>query len=154
MTAITAEQVRAAFPTGYRDQPYEGDRVDLYDYEKLVTLYGLPVLYEWEEPYYQGDGVFILQGEDGRIGLMVYGFGSCSGCDALQACSTTQDVADLANEMFEGTRWFDDKEAMRAFIDDPESKLNDWWMNDRAITKVIRNWIDGIPNADDTGGES
>lgn len=150
---ITAEQVRAAFPASWNGDPYEGDNIDLYDYDKLATLFGLPILYSWEEPYYQGDAFFVLQGEDGRLGLMVYGFGSCSVCDALQACSTTQDVADLANEMLEETRWFDDKDAMRAFINDPESKLNDWWMNDRAITKNIRNWIDGVPNEEDTGDD-
>jgi hypothetical protein len=148
---ITAEQIRAAFPVDYRDRAWEGDNIDIYDYDLIAPLYGLPVLYSWTENSYQGDAFFILQGDDGRLGLLMYGYGSCSGCDSLQACTTTQDVADLANQMFADTRWFDDKDAMRAYIDSDDAKLYSWWTSDRGIITAIRNWIDGNVNADEEG---
>jgi hypothetical protein len=54
------------------------------EYRDLVEYTGLTVLAEQEFGSYQGDLVFIVRDDDGRTGAVVVGYGSCTGCDALQ----------------------------------------------------------------------
>ena len=58
---------------------------------------------------------------NGKIGHLIFGWGSCSGCDALQACSGYDSLQELCNELESDIKWFDDaKETLVWF------KLHDW----------------------------
>lgn len=54
------------------------------DYEELVGSWGHEVLSFDTIGSYQGDHLVLLRDGD-RYGIVVIGYGSCSGCDALQA---------------------------------------------------------------------
>lgn len=73
------------------------------------------ILHEHEEGDYQGDS-YLLVSKDGRLGYLVYGWGSCSGCDAAQAVCSQEDANDLRDEIWGGIRWFDSStEALNYF---------------------------------------
>ena len=42
---------------------------------------------------------------------MIFGWGSCSGCDALQGCDSLDDIIDLRNDFARSVVWFDSVEA-------------------------------------------
>lgn len=73
---------------------------------------------------YQGDYFALLKGPDGRYGFTVIGYGSCSGCDALQDArwyssdreKAITDVTALLERTREGVHWEDTKEAMHKYL--------------------------------------
>lgn len=78
-------------------------------YSAMVDSFGVVIAYE-EDKDYQGDTVFIVEA-DGKIGLGEFGWGSCSGCDALEAAwGDPSDCADVRNGIGAGINWFDSKE--------------------------------------------
>lgn len=106
------------------------------DYEALIGLFGLPIIYFWRGDDYQGDAFAVLQDGE-RYGLIVFGFGSCSGCDALQACETGKDAADLANAFWESTRWFASIPKMLLYVNSDEAALNNYWRSSSAIVREL-----------------
>src|SRR4029078_11844002 len=56
-------------------------------YDLLVTCFG-QIVVEVSDNDSQGDTRYLLRGPDARWGVLVNGWGSCSGCDALQACGS------------------------------------------------------------------
>lgn len=55
------------------------------DYTTLVKSYGYEIVNSISLGSYQGDIIMIV-GRGNEYGLLTTGYGSCSGCDALQAC--------------------------------------------------------------------
>jgi hypothetical protein len=45
--------------------------------------------------------------DDGKYGYILFGWGSCSGCDALQACDDMEDLNALAQSMWDSIAWYD-----------------------------------------------
>lgn len=100
--------IRTIYPkkAAYADahpQSYENYGPQISDYIPLIDSMG-DVLAQWDENDYQGDSVVVLS-RQGQFGVLVFGWGSCSGCDALQACGTWEEVNDLRRELFDSIRW-------------------------------------------------
>lgn len=84
-------------------------------YRQIVETFGSIVVgTEWGS--YQGDSLFLVRRAD-DYGLLTFGWGSCSGCDALQACSSQADVDRVQHDLERGIRWFDGIDAAVAFLD-------------------------------------
>lgn len=83
-------------------------------YESLLGLMG-DITLKSDMGSYQGDSDVLLR-KDGRWGYLYFGWGSCSGCDALEACDNAQDLAELFDELSSAVRWFDSAEAAVAFF--------------------------------------
>ena len=77
----------------------------LYDYKPMINAIGNPIIQVWDDDY-QGD-IRVMFEKDGKYGYLVIGFGSCSGCDALQACENYEDAQVLFNSFLSNTKWFD-----------------------------------------------
>ena len=90
------------------------------DYAPLVSAIGA-ILVESTDNDYRGYSRFLLRGEDGRVGVMLFGWGSCSGCDALQACDTYAEIDKLAVELSAGVKWFANGVEAIAYL-----KSKDW----------------------------
>lgn len=75
------------------------------DYQPIVNHFG-EVLAQVEAGEWQGD-TFALLRKDDRFGLFIFGWGSCSGCDALQACSTYEKIDELIEKLRASIKWFD-----------------------------------------------
>lgn len=105
--------------------------------EELKRLYGSPDRFEWyghqpllssfstiaiqvEDHDWQGDSR-ILYDDDGRIGFLMYGWGSCSGCDAFYGCNTFEEAAQFSSELFNSIKWFDGREQALEWF-----KTHDW----------------------------
>jgi hypothetical protein len=88
-------------------------------YEQIVDALGKTVVYERAGDY-QGDLFYLIQDGD-RYGFVSIGYGSCSGCDAMEACDSKEEVMELAGSIESGVRWFDNKAAARTFFEE-----HDW----------------------------
>lgn len=73
------------------------------DYDPIINSLGDVVLRK-DIGSYQGD-IYAVIRKDGLLGYLAIGWGSCSGCDALQACSSHDDVARLISKIASDVRW-------------------------------------------------
>ncbi len=73
-------------------------------YNPLLESFGYPILLQVDDCDYQGDSRLLFQNGDLR-GILIFGWGSCSGCDALQGCDTIDEVAELRDRLHDGIRW-------------------------------------------------
>lgn len=99
---------------------YEEDIWGWSDYQPMIDAFGKVAL-QVDDWGYQGDTRVLYHNEDGRVGHLIFGWGSCSGCDSLQACGSLDDVQELANDLENDIKWFDTvEEALHWF------KTYDW----------------------------
>jgi hypothetical protein len=75
-------------------------------YESLIESAGVEILVNEDQHDYQGDSLLVVR-RGSEYGYLCFGWGSCSGCDALQACDTYGELAELRQELYDGIRWFD-----------------------------------------------
>ena len=77
----------------------------VYDYQPMIDEFGKIILQESDDDY-QGSTWALYQDND-RIGFLRFGWGSCSGCDALQACESFDEIQTLMDELWQSIMWFD-----------------------------------------------
>ena len=128
---------------------------DYPSYENLVASWGYEVLSFDTTGSYQGDHEALLRDAGGRFGIAVIGYGSCSGCDSLEAATpyTWDDdedpdwspVVDLAESLRDGVTWFNSGEDAAEWID---RKLDrdgtDWWPYDDEVVSVLKGYRDRV----------
>lgn len=100
----------------YPDDFTEGNDV-VYDYQPLLKSFQYEILIQEEENSYQGD-TFVLFLDNDRLGVLCFGWGSCSGCDALQSCRNHNQIEELRNQLHNDIRWFSDLEQLNIFLND------------------------------------
>lgn len=99
------------------------------DYGPLLESLGHEILLQVDDNDYQGDSrVLYRDGE--RYGLLVFGWGSCSGCDSLQACSTVKDIEELRDRLVSDIIWKDSAREMLDFIQTRDWELQYSWHAD------------------------
>lgn len=91
---------------------------DIYesDYQPIVDAFGNIILQESDDDY-QGS-TWVLYQDNDKIGFLRFGWGSCSGCDALQACRSIEEIQELMDELWQSIMWFETKaEALQFFVE-------------------------------------
>ena len=84
---------------------YDANDFGWYDYGSMIEAFG-NVAVRVDDRDYLGD-TRVLYNNDGRIGHLIFGWGSCPGCDALQACNTLAEVQELCNALEDSIEWFE-----------------------------------------------
>lgn len=120
------------------------------DYEDLLRATGHEIVKSKMFGYYQGDYVFVLR-KDGKLGVAVVGYGSCSGCDALQAAepydisandeeATRQlgDVQALADQIAAGVVWPAEGKTLAEAVEE-KIQADQWWAYDKEIVDCVRS---------------
>lgn len=95
---------------------YENDKFSWYDYQPMLDEFG-EILIQVDEEAYQGDS-FLIYKNDNKYGFLTFGWGSCSGCDALQACDTIDEVQELMDRLHNAIIWFDSLQELKCYISD------------------------------------
>lgn len=117
-------------------------------YESMLSSAGLDIL-EWQAVGdYQGDYYTVVRDSSGRYGFTVIGYGSCSGCDALEAATPWysdedpdwSDIVSLREDILSGVRYFDSKAEIAEFIQVEIEKNSgkDWYYYDDEILPALR----------------
>lgn len=114
------------------------------DYDPMVEAFG-NVAVRVDDDAYQGD-TQVLYNNDGKIGYLIFGWGSCCCCDALQSCNSIEEVQELCNELENDILWFDTaEEALKWFNE--HDWLGDWsWYTDEGKQFVHEaiTYLEGI----------
>ena len=104
---------------------YEDERWGWNDYQPMLDAFG-KVAIRVDDDDYQGDSR-LLYDENGKIGVLIFGWGSCSGCDALLACDSLEEVQELCDSLQEDIKWFDDKkQALEYFTNHDWQGVYSW----------------------------
>lgn len=105
---------------------YSPEKVEysgVWDYNPMLKEFG-DILIEIDENNYQGDS-FILYKNGNKYGFLTFGWGSCSGCDALQGCNNIEEVQELMDSLYNSIQWFDDLKSVKSYFETRDWKL-DW----------------------------
>lgn len=94
-------------------------------YDEIVATQG-EVLGDWVVGSWQGDYVYLLKNDD-RYAFTVIGYGSCSGCDALEACSNDEEFNELKEDIIKGIVW-GTKQEVHDYIFNQEA--NRWYFHE------------------------
>lgn len=98
-------------------------------YHQIVETFG-EILIEEKEVDYQGDSLYLIK-RGHRYGVLTFGWGSCSGCDALEACDDQEDINHLQNDLERGIKWFDFLYEVTEYLLD--GGLKDSYLNDQLV---------------------
>ena len=130
-------KARELYPEHFED---EDGWLCIGSYQPIIDDIGT-VIIQVDDEDYQGDTRVFYEG----YGYLQFGWGSCSGCDMLQACETEEEVNDVIREIEGGVQWFlNADEALTYF------KTHDWegdysWHQDEQ-KEFIRKVIEYLEN--------
>lgn len=96
-----------------------------YDYNPLLSSFG-PIVLQVDDHDYQGDSRVLYKKGD-RFGVLIFGWGSCSGCDELQACDSYEDAEKLRQQLEAKIKWMTKTEALEWLNDDWARKSEYSW---------------------------
>lgn len=100
------------------------------NYDPMINAFGNAVVHESDNDY-QGDD-YVLYDNEGRVGHLIFGWGSCSGCDSLQACTSWEELQDLCDHLEGSIRWFDSYESALTWFCEHDWE-GDWsWGRDKS----------------------
>jgi hypothetical protein len=112
------KDLRELFPDGSSDRNLS--------YESLVASIGVEVLLVESDNGWQGDSYLIVRDGD-RYGYLTFGWGSCSGCDALQACYSYEDLEALRDDLARGIHWEDDCAGLLRYVRERDWSTDYGW---------------------------
>jgi hypothetical protein len=92
---------------------------EIHDYDELMECIDGDIVDHAYENNYQGDAWFMFKNNN-MYGYLVFGWGSCSGCDELQGCSNVDDVEKLLISLDMSIIWKTKEEMLEYF------KTKDW----------------------------
>ena len=123
---------------------YKGENPSwLYDYQPMIDAFG-KVAIQVDDDAFQGD-TRVLYDNDGKIGFLIFGWGSCSGCDALQACVTFYDVQELCDELQNDIKWFDSKEDALKWAKEKDW-ATEWFWHEEEGKEFVQKVIEYLSN--------
>lgn len=92
------------------------------DYTPLLESFGYDKLLQIDDDDYQGDSRVLYKNND-QYGFLTFGWGSCSGCDSLQACNNLEEVDQLRKELYDSIIW-KSRDEMLAYMRDHDWKVD------------------------------
>lgn len=103
----------------------DDDYFEVYDYDPMLKEFGNIAL-QVDDDDYKGDSrVLYTDGE--KVGYLNFGWGSCSGCDALQGCSSYEELQSLMDDLKASIKWFDSKAEALEYFNTKDWELEYSW---------------------------
>lgn len=82
----------------------EADFCPPWDYNPLLQSFEYEIMLKVDDSDFEGDSRLIFRNNN-EYGILIFGWGSCSGCDALQACTNMKEISDLRDSLNRQIRW-------------------------------------------------
>lgn len=117
-------------------QDPENISCDEYIYQRLVDAMDVITIISVDIGSYSGDSLYLVK-EGNRFGYLQFGWGSCSGCDALQACRNFKELDELRQSLYDSIKWFDTaQEGFRWFLN------HDWKGDYLGSNEEVQKFVD------------
>lgn len=114
------------------------------DYEPIINNIGNPAVIK-QIGDYQGDYLILYDFSDDNYGFLTFGFGSCTVCDALQSCESTEEIQELMDNIYNSIVRFNSKHEVIYFLNNHDWQ-GDWYWDtvdkDEFINSCIK-YLDG-----------
>lgn len=120
-------------------QKHEFEQKDFFDYKDMINSWPYENLYLKYVGDYQGDVVLLLKNGD-DYGFFTIGYGSCSGCDALEACNTREERVSLALDFKRNIKWRDKVNLINYLKQ--ENLEHEWFWYDEDMRAAINEVIE------------
>ena len=108
-------------------------------YQPILDSFG-KILVQVDDNDYQGDSR-VLYKNGNKYGWLQFGWGSCSGCDSLQACSTIKEIQELIDDLYRSIKWFNTKKQLLDFF-----KNHDWEGDYSGRSNEQKDFINKVNN--------
>jgi hypothetical protein len=105
--------------------PQDGGYFCESSYQPILEDFG-NILLQVDDADYQGDSRVLYQDGE-RYGYLNFGWGSCSGCDALQSCQSLEQIDELRNGLNRDIQWFDSREEALRFFEGRDWEVQYSW---------------------------
>jgi hypothetical protein len=126
------------YPSYWEEEQKNGSFYGPGNYQPIIDELG-NVLVQVDDNDYQGDSR-ILYEKDGKYGFLIFGWGSCSGCDSLQACGNIWEIQDLMENLETSIKWYDTIDELKQYFKDKDWDLEYSWHAEETkefVDKVI-----------------
>ena len=107
------------------------DTWGIYDYTPIIKYFG-EVLLRKDIGHYQGDTLILYKHDDGSYSFLAFGWGSCSGCDALLSCKTLEEVNDLIENLDNKRIIRSSAKEMLDYFENKDWESEWYWYEDKA----------------------
>ncbi len=94
-------------------------------YQPILDSFG-KIVVQVDDDDYQGDSRVVYKDGD-SYGMLVFGWGSCSGCDALQACTTFSDIDELIDQLKNDIKWFSSLGELKQYATGDDRELSHYY---------------------------
>lgn len=122
------EDIRSIYPG--LEEPFYGPG----DYSPILLSFDAEIVLAADDQDYQGDS-YVLYRRGDSFGVLIFGWGSCSGCDALQACNTYKELDQLRNNLYDSIGWDTAKNIQKYFNE------HDWEGDFSWSSKECKQWV-------------
>jgi len=133
LTALGLTPIWAVYGKG-RDE-YEAPG----DYDPLVKSLGPDLLVQVDEDSYNGCSFLLYGTPGGQYGFLSFGWGSCSGCDALRQCESWGDVETLRKRLLGDIHWASDRLQMWLWLTDEEIQTLKWHWGSVSFAEFLKH---------------
>jgi hypothetical protein len=118
VSKFTIDDMRRMFPTTEWGTSFDYEPIDKALGENMVEV---------RDNDYQGATRILLRDGD-RYAIHTYSWGSCSGCDFAQACSTHEEMLEYANSAYADLVWSTPGEIIAKLDTGDAERHKDEWM--------------------------
>ena len=118
--------ISEVYPEHYKKEQKGGSFYGPYDYGPLLESLGHEILLKVDDDDYQGDSRVLMKNGN-KYGILIFGWGSCSGCDELQDCKTMKDIENLRTKIANDIKWNDSKWQTIHYIENKDWELEYCW---------------------------
>lgn len=112
------------------------------DYNSLLKSLDYEILLKCDEDDYTGDSLVLFK-NDNQYGFLCFGWGSCSGCDELEACTTWEQLEELRETLDKDIIWRDSLQEIKDYIKSAEDLGNPYYIHNSIFTE-FKQKLEGI----------
>lgn len=108
-------------------------------YDLIVESFG-DILVSEEYGNYEGDSLYLIWNDTQGYGILTFGWGSCSGCDAREAVDNQEDLNQLQDDLERNIKWFSTTDEVKEYI--LEGGLNSSYLATELVFNFGKKIID------------